>query len=480
MLTVTIAGTSRTKLVVPGSLRISNVLTRRADTAVFEIRKFGTRTFAPEVGQEVIILNGATRAFAGRIVTIDEEYEKLDVVGYRISCQDYTRDLDHQLVVESFENQTVDAILASIAATYFPAGITLANVDCPVVIKYIAFNYEYPTECLRQLAEATDYEWYIDYDKDIHFFSKLTAAAPFELSDTGGKYVYESLKIRKDITPVRNTVYVRGGEYKGDPFTVEVLADGSQRVFGTEYRFSNIHVSVTGQAKSVGIDAIDNETDFDCLYNFQEKLVRFRTDKKPTAASSVKISGLPWLPVIVKVRDSNSIDVFSAAEGNGIYEFKIIDRSIKSKAGARQRALAEIMAYSATLSEGEFNTYEDGLVAGQRIRVQSTLRGVDDYYIVNKVETSVMVANEGETTLLYRVSLMTTRTFDHIDLLQKLLNSKDKEIVIAEDEVLDEIESDDEEVVVGEAVTFTTEQRTYQWGPGGNPQLYWNLGDWGS
>ena len=478
MLTLSIAGTDRTRLVVPESLRVSNVLTRRADTAVFEIRKFGSRTFAPEVGQEVIILNGATRAFAGRIVTVDEQYEKLDVVGFRVSCQDYTRDLDHKLVVASFENQTVDAIVAAIAASYLPGTITLTNVDCPVTIKYIAFNYEYPTECFRQLAEAVNYDWYIDYDRDIHFFSKLSAVAPFELSDTGGKYVYDSLKIRKDITPVRNTVYVRGGEYQGDPFTVETLADGSQRVFGTEYRFNNIHVSVTGQAKSVGIDAIDNETDFDCLYNFQEKLIRFRSDKKPTADSSVKISGRPWLPVLVKVRDSNSIDTFSAAEGNGVYEYKIIDRSIKTKEGARQRALGELLAYSATLSEGEFETHEDGLVAGQRLRVQSTLRGLDEYYIVNKVETSVLVNNSSDTTLLYRISLMTTRTFDHIDLLQKLLNSKDKEISIAEDEVLDEIESVDDQISVTDSVTFTTETRPYQWGPGGVPQLYWNLGDW--
>lgn len=481
MLTVTIAGTDRTKLVVPESVKILNILTKQVDSAQFEMRKWGSHGVSPSVGQEVVIRNDGTKIFAGRIATIDQEYDKLEYVGFRIACIDYTRDLDKKLVVESYSNMTVDAIIADLAGTYLPSSITLANVDCPVTIKAISFNYEYVSDCLRQLAELTNHDWYVDYDKDLHFFAKETVAAPFDLSDTGGKYIYDSLKIRKDITPVRNTVIVRGGEYKAEPFTVERIGDGSHRIFGTEYHFDEVAVVVTGQRKSVGLDNIDDETNYDCLYNFTEKLVKFRGDKVPTNGSEVKISGRPYLPVLVKLRDNTSISIFSSAEGNdGIYEYKIIDRTIKSKEGARQRARAELIAYSATVSEGEFETYETGLRAGMRIRVQSDLRSVDEYYVINRVETRVLVSNESNTKLWHKVSLMTTRSFDHIDLLQKLLTSKDKEVDIDTDnEVLDAVETTDEIMEMQEVVTVTVETPPYQWGPGGHPQLRWNLGEWG-
>lgn len=479
-LIVTIAGTNRTRLIDPSSFSIQSVLTKQVDTATFAVHKFGARTFAPTVGQEVIITLGATRVFGGRIIRVSEDYDKLDFVGYRVECVDYTRDLDRRLVVQNYSDMTVEAIIADIADTYFDANISVAGVDCPINVDQIAFNYEYPSKCIQQLAELTNYDWYIDYNKVLYFFSKEDNSAPFELSDTGGKYIYETLSIRKDISPVRNTIYVRGGEYKADPFTAEKVADGSQLVFDTGYRFSDISCTVTGQLKSIGIDGIDRETDYDILYNFQEKILKFREDKKPSASSVVKWWGRPWLPVIVKLRDNTSISTFSATEGgDGIYEFKIIDKSIESKEAARQRARAELLAYAATLNEGSFDTYSAGLRVGQRIHVQSTLRGIDAYYVINRVRmVPVVNATDATYQMRYTIGLMTTRTFDYIDLLQKLLLEKDKSIDISSDEVLDEIESSFDTLTIAEDVTFTTATPPYYWGPGYNPQLYWNLGEW--
>lgn len=496
---LTIDGTDRTRLVAPGTLRISNILTQQIDTASFSIRKFGDRTFAPSVGQEVVIirqpttgfpytfpfvLDGATtRIFGGRIVSVEEEYAELDYVNYKIDCVDYTRDLDKRLVVEQYENMTIDAIIADIRTNYWSSDITINNVDANITVKYIAFNYEYPSQCLKQLAQLVNYDWYIDYNKDVHFFAKETNAAPFSLTDTNGKYVYDSLRIRRDITPVRNTIYVRGGEYLGDTITVEALGNGTKNIFETQYKMANLQLTVSGQIKNVGIDNVDNESLYDAMHNFQEKIIKFRGDKIPNNAKNVKIIGNPYLPVLVKVRDNTSIANFSATDGNdGIYEFKIVDKSIKTKEGARQRARAELLAYAATLSEGEFETYTDGLSAGQKITIQSTLRGISEDFIINRVEIRDLVPHKPGTVsgkIKYNVSLITTRTFDQIDLLQKLLTDKDKEIVISDDEVLDEIENGDETIEVAEAVTTTTEARNYQWGSGGTPQAYWNLFNWG-
>lgn len=450
MLLITIDNTDRTRLVEYSSLKISNILTSHPDTAEFIVRKFGDRSYSPTIDDEVIINQDGEKIFAGHIVDIDETYDKLDYVSYRISCVDYTRHMDKKLLVATYTNKTVAQIIQDfIDNGYVPVDVTNNNVVNDTLIGYIAFNYEYPSDALRQLAEETNSDWYIDYDKDIHFFLKEATLSPFNLADTTGKYIYDSLRIRRDLSQIRNTIFVRGGEFTGEKLTVDFVGDGQRKTFYLPNKFSNLQVTVSGQIKNIGIDPLNDITNFDALHNFQERSVRFRDDKIPSDTKIVSMQGNPNIPVIVKMKDSASIGLFSARE------YVVIDKSIKSKQGARDRALSELYGYKTTLSEGEFKTYTSGLRSGQKINIQSTLRGLNEDFVINRVDLKIhgTDASDGSTKLIYKVSLVTTRTFDIIQLLQKLLNSKNKEIVIDENDILDEVETVLEEMSISETVT---------------------------
>lgn len=445
MITVTIAGTDRTKLVVLGSLTISNVLTSQVDTADFRIRKFGDRTFVPAVGNVVNITVGGTLIFAGRISQLDEDYDKIDHVDYAVSCTDYTKDLDRRMVAEVYQDTTVEAIIADIATNYLDAGFSTAGVNCSTTIDYMAFNYEYPSACLKKLADLTGFDWYVDPNKVIYFFATAGNAAPFALSDDGGKYIYDSLQLRRDAKPVRNTVFMIGGEYLGNTITAAYEAQLNQTHFLLPYRLSDLKVMVTGTQQTLGIDNIDSAASYNALYNFSEKLVKMRADKISTAAQ-VRISGRPYLPVRVKVRDNASISLFSAAEASsGVYEFKVVDKSIVTKEAARLRANAELLAYAYTLVEGSFETHTDGLRAGQYITVQSTARGINTQYVINRVEATPY--DQG-ATMIYRVSLVSTKTFDYIQFLQSLLENQQQAIIVGASEVIDVVESEDESMTM--------------------------------
>jgi hypothetical protein len=456
-MTVTIEGVDRTRLIDLNSLRIINVLTNQPDTCQFIVKKFGTRTFAPTPADEVIITDGSgTKIFAGHIQEVREEYDKLDYVGFSVTCTDYTRSMDQRLIVDSYEDQTVDQIIAHFKANYFPNAITINNVNCPTTIDRIQFNYEYPSDALRQLAEITNSDWYIDYDRDLHFFAKNTVLSPFDLTDTNGKYIYDSLNIRKDLSQLRNTIFVRGGEYLADTITAIFDGNAATKHFLLPYKMANVTLTVTGDSRSLGVDPLDDPTGYDALHNFQEKLIKFRDDKIPrdtsalAASQKIRVGGNPYLPVIIKKKDQSSIDTFTGRE------YLIIDKSIKTKEAARQRADAELLAYKSTINEGSFDTYESGLRSGQRINVQSTLRGVSADYMINKVETRVFAVDTaaGDMQFIYKVSLMTTRTYDYIRLLQDLMNAKKKEIVISDDEVLDEVEGVEEILNMTELYSF--------------------------
>jgi hypothetical protein len=315
------------------------------------------------------------------------------------------------------------------------------------VVKYIAFNYEYPSKCFQQLAELTGYDWYVDHNKNIHFFSKSDKVAPFNLDDSGDKYYYNSLVLKRDIKNLRNTIIVRGGEYKGSFSSETVIADGTALIYKQGMRYSNVTVTVNGVSKTVGVDNISNPNDYDCLYNFQEKFVRFKPSTLPANGQQVVVGGLPHIPVIVKVKDTNSVAKY------GKYEYKIVDKSILSKEGARERAKAEISAWADTVNDGEFETTQTGLEVGQQITVNSAIRGItNEKYIISRINSRL---SPNGTQFLHKVTLMTNQTYGMVEFLQKLLINKDKEIEIKEGEVLDEVESVNEEIVISESVTVS-------------------------
>jgi hypothetical protein len=445
---VNIASVDKTKYVERGSLKIDNILTRQVDTCSFKIVSHTGHAYIPAVGDEVIVYDndGVTKLFAGHIIKLVDSSENYKTGSYDIMCKDYTDVMDGKLVVEVYNTKTVNEIIADIISQYLPAGFTGTNVNCTKTVNYISFNYEQPSKALQRLADLVNYDWYVDYDKDIHFFDKESNSAPFSLTDTSNNYVYSSLKIEKDKSQMRNVVFVRGGEYLGNTITAELVADGEQVNFPLAYKFSGLVVTVNGTNKTVGIDYISNAADYDCLHNFQEKIVKFPDATKPTVGQIVKAIGKPYLPVIVKVTDNVSSSAY------GEKQYKIIDKSIKSKEGARDRAKADLQSYKDVLSEGGFQTITSGLRSGQYINVQSTARTLDEDFLINKV--SMVLWNDKQ--FIYNVSLVSKQTFGIIEFLQKLLMNDNSQIEINADEIIDIIESLYEDVSISESIAVAT------------------------
>lgn len=481
MISITINGVDRTRLVDYSSLRIRQVITSLPDSAEFVIKKFGDRTYAPTIGHTVVITQNGTTFFRGVITEMSEEYEVGDYVGYRITCSDYTYKLDSKLVVATFEEQTVLEIIQFLKESgYIPNEITINNVDVTTEVAYMACNYQPVSQVLTELAELVGADWYIDYDNDIHFNIQATEAAPFGLTDDGGKYIYESLIIRRDQTQVRNIIYVRGGEYLADTITAVFDGNGAQRYFNLPYKMSSVHLTVTGDSRSVGVEPLDDPSEFDAMHNFQEKLIFFREDKTPrdtsalAASQKIRISGQPYLPVLARVPDLAAIDAFTAKE------HVIVDTRIKTKAAARQRAVAELMAYKTTISEAEFSTYEEGLHTGQTINVQSTLRGLDEDYIINKLEWKVfgVDASDNSTRLICKASLVTTRTFGYTQLLQRLLNKERNALTVNEGDILEVIQTFEDTASGVDACTFSASpDTTYRYSPSSRAAR-WGFSTW--
>ena len=451
-LSILVNGVERKNYIDLDSFRKEDIITSQVDTLSFTTKKWGDKSWKPQLEDEVVVYYNGEKIFGGTIVSIKESASKGGLLEYDVECKDYTHQMDQRLVVKNFRNTTVSGIISDLIENYLPSGFTMNNVKCNIAVENISFNYEQPSKVLQQLAELVGYYWYVDYDKDIHFFSKIGESAPFDLEDDNDTYIYDSLEIEEDLSQLRNVVYVRGGEYVASLRTEKYVADGEQTSFPLAYKYSEKPgVDIDGEQKIVGVDGLDDFSDgYDCLWSFNGKYIRFQN--APASNAVVTISGTPLFPILVVTADDDSINQY------GTYEYKIIDKTIKSKATARERAKAELQAYSRPLKIGSFKTYRSGLRSGQRIRINSTSRSIDEYFIVDRVVTKIIGANK----LIWEVEISSIKKYGIIDLLQDLLLGENKKIKIDENEILERAKFLSEEVTITEDISRHTESADHQ------------------
>lgn len=461
-LSLTINAVEKEKYVDRKSLNINNILTRQVDTCSFTIESYGDRINNPVNGQEIIITKSGVRIFGGTIKQVSQQTKDPLILDYKVDCIDFTSQLDRMIVNRSFENLTINQIFSILLTDYGLAanGFDIDNVDSTFLVEYISFKFENIADVIEQLANLSNNEWYVDYYKSIHFFSKEKLSAPFNVTDTNGNAINSSLVIRKNNNQIRNIIYVRGGEYLADTFTSEFEADGEQILFNIGYKYgtADMSITLTGQSLNFGIEPRDLPENHDCLWNPDEKVVRFRNERKPNAGSVFKVVGQPYLPVLVKYKSQTDINKMISVEGGtGIYEHAIIDKSINSKEGARARAQAEIATYSRTLTESSFLTYTPGLKAGQQIQIQSDIHGIDETYVINKVQFKMWT----EDDFIYNISMITKRSYGIIDFFKELLRDKKKATIVKENEILDQVESAEDSFKMTDTVSAYSEVNKY-------------------
>lgn len=747
MITVKFNGVDQSQYVLWKTLNWKQNMTSQADIVTFKVQKFGSRTFAPNILDEVTLEVDGTKVFGGNIVQIAEDIAAVERQIYTVTVKDYTHLMDRRLIIEKYTSKPVINIICDILNRYVnkgdrleiatfeanevwsggtvdstnyrtgdrarkltstnlvldymtrdiivdlqPSGFstsdyieldvyvdsyaklsnsliklgdstltnyfslditsqitkdgwnfiraakssftqtgtitwpTIAKIYCGInatagqtvnvtfdnwqevkttafnrdnandalqVVNYMAFNYEAPSSAIQRMAELFQWNWYVDEDKSIHFFAKFDRGAAFNLTDTGGKYVYNSLSVNSSADQIRNSIFVRGGDYLAPEITENLThqADSSNKIFKLGYKYANYELYHNGVQLPVGIENIDSFTDntvntqlngggtpiklgdaaartkqsqqivvskhgglskvklrirkvgaptgnfevqvftdngsnqpsstdkslkailaagsittsfveytftlvekfdgdlhfnpptlyhfvftrstavdaanyyeidavpagnyigipntwngsawstgvsnpyfielyyYDALYSFNEKIITFAS--APDSAHVTLWTAQPYLPIIIQYRDLASISEF------GEYQFKVIDKSIKTKDGAKQRANEEILAYAQDINEAMFKTYSDGLIVGQTINVQSTIRGTNLDLIINSVTAKARTPE----ILEYIVTCVSTKTMGIIYWLQNQILKDNQEIIIDENELSDKTDS---------------------------------------
>jgi hypothetical protein len=449
--------------------RIGNVTSEYGTTSLYPTSTAGAGVYetpAMKIGYQDNIV------FGGFIVETNEVVSGLAKF-LEVVVKDYTQTLDRQLVSKTYENQTAKAIIDNMIAT-FATGFTTTNVIASTIIPKIIFNYLTISQCLQKLAEALgNYDWYVDYSKDIHFFNNTLTASPFNITDTSKNYIWGSLELHDETHQIRNEIIVRGGEIQSVTLRTEYWSgDGTRTTFPLSNKFANIPVvRVGGVTKTIGVDYIDLDASFQVMWNFTQKYIRFTAGNTPVAGTNnIDITEYPLYPLVFRKQQQASVALY------GIYQYLILDKTIKDLDTASQRADAELLKYANPSKKAKFRTTVGGLVAGQTINVQSTIRSVTEDYKIQSIRTYLRTPSELE----YSINLVTADNIGINDVLNKLLVKDVAErIQVDENEVVARYYSFDEEVALTDTLFAPTKTSPpYKW-TSGTTTLLWNLGTWG-
>lgn len=471
MITVTIAGTDRTSSVIYKSISKVDNLNQQVDTLRFITRTYGTVTYVPSLNNEVVLTLDGTILFGGVIVKIENTSTAKGIVDYTITCNDYSQYLKRLLVTERYVNKTAKEIVDDLITNY-AVDFTDTNTSTGPTITSISFNRLTVADSLEKLAKAIGYVWYVDYTKDIHLFEKNTEVAPFNLTDSSDNYIRDSLKIVEDITQVKNSVLVQGGEIESTATRTEsIVADGVNYQYALINKFSALPVvTVDSVAKTVGIEFIDSDASYQCMWNFNQKYLRFTTGNLPANTKVILVTQKYLYPIVVKVISTASIGTY------GYYEFAIVDKSIGSQQEAIDRALAELRGYQNELYNGEFLTHESGLRSGQVIQITSVKRGQD---IVVLIQSVTMTPYDPDANIVeYNVKFATLRNIGIIDFLLNQIRSK--EIIVDDMETLLNLKTftDDEIQFSDSLASPATDSPPYVYGVSAGNVGKWNFATW--
>jgi hypothetical protein len=353
-------------------------------------------TYADEDGETLI----EVEKFEG---TLDEPEESIPggvQSGHFIDCEavSYDQLCDRYHVTHVYANQSAKQIIADAFTNSAHCSIYLEGVDAETYvqdtepIEKIVANYISVTDLLNDLSKLTGYKWYVDSDKQLHFFDRTTVPAPFGLNDDVDNFA--NFKLRRTRQDYRNKQIVRGGTTTTDPLTEEVGGNGRTRTFTLKHNVAEMN-GITVYRYQGGthvaeeqIVAVQGTEGAEWTYLKGSDTVNHNSGTVMGPSDYAKVAYVGEFPIAAAIESDEEIESRRGVEGGGgIYEHIDFDDSIESEETAKRKAYSLLDAYAKIPRMITFETTERGLKAGQAIQIKLARYRLDDEFLITRVDT---------------------------------------------------------------------------------------------
>jgi hypothetical protein len=438
----------------------------------------------PVAGDTIELYDSTGLIWAGTVTETEATIEGLKLT-WQITCTDWGYLFNGTLVRQNYSQLDPHDIVLDIVAIADPGGakgFTTNHVQFGnFLVPSIKFNYQQPSKALQSLANLIGWDWYIDPNKDIHFFLGDVddgvgegGVAPIVVNTTGGNtgsdIEWNSLDVDQNLTSMQNSVFVIGGTYT-KTFTAlntpdTFLTDGVTQFFSVSYAyeanadaFDTVPFTVTlnGVSQTIGIANQDDPADFQVMYNDAQRWIQF-TAGAPSSGQTVKAFGSAKVPIVAHASDSSSIATY------GEYQGVITDTKITSVPEAQARAKAQILQFGHPVWDVKFNTLVPGCAIGQAITFNLPAFRLVETLIIKDI-TAVGYAPGANGMLEYQLECIGSDVVTFTDLMQSILQQEASQTTVDDSTVTENLTDGAESLELTDTVTVTSATRPYKYGP---------------
>jgi hypothetical protein len=383
VLTISIAGVDKSSMFQANSFSFTDELKNKT-TARFDLVD-AAGTYRPIRGQLVVIAKSGTTVYSGIIDEFDEEKWTSIANKFSISCVNLSDIFERTIVFGSYDSYAAGDIIKDLVSIFFAAeGITTTNVEDGPVLPLIEFNYIAMSDALNDLAAYSGLSWYIDFNKDIHFYSRTAEPAPWELTDTSADF--RNFKITRHREGYRNVQYITNAQGTTGARTETLTGDGSRKSFTVGYpiAFAPL-VNQNGTDRSVGVKGVDTGMEWYWSQG-SDTLVMDDSETTPIEGEPIVVAYEGLIDIITKVENGDEVDARRTIEGGlGKYEAVESDEGMIGKDLTVQRAASLLRLNGKLPDKIAYETDVDGLRAGMAQSIVVSRHDVSGVFLISKI-----------------------------------------------------------------------------------------------
>ena len=426
--------------VMENSLRIENILGKTIDTCTFVVVD-NQRTIDIKPMSDIRIQRGGKTIYGGLVTLLSQKTQGAGRV-WTVQCQDYTILLntsflfvsfianytygalqgDKARIAFAFENTTwgtlqgnpeIDArtyVDAANASPFAHGGMTMENFDTVSLADF-----------MNTMCSYTNFSYFVDYEKNLHYYKRSTATTPYTLTDKAlvqpglsNVIAYRDLKANTDATSLANQYLLFGTNIKSSTqtYTVSGLSAATEIKLGIEQIGQNIAMAAPPGKKHIvitinGTTLADNEVgvygidtaggDIKALHDVSGQKLYFAT----AVTGSVTIQYTYSYDYGQYYMDDGSVNaygrkfcnVLTSPSGNTV-------AAINHKLQTYKDQFAEPLI-TLTLTVDSLDAGADAIDTGTWITVKNSVLGIDRSFCIYRISTRVI----GGDTLEYEMEL---------------------------------------------------------------------------
>ena len=405
LFTVFIAGIDVTAMVMIGVNRVLTIGGGSKASCTFKLSQKPV-TYRPELGAEVVIWmhrgnnpytggHGPYRWFAGIVNTVsDYDYTGAAALGeITVNCIDYGAICDRIIVGREYQSRegNLGSILFNQVCTQYllPTwGINYVFTGDPeIALGDQVYNWITATEVFNQITQATNWEWRVDFYKELLYFSAIDGylTAPFSIEDNDGNWI--DMTVTRDAGKYLNHVGVRNSANNRPLWTDTRYGDNQTRIWATMSRINTTPIIKVNGIPQVVVHFTEIGTKpYDFNWTQDGVIVQNFSHPLLQASDTILISYLSPVSYIAWSPQNIEGDVEIAE--NGLFEGIVEVKDISNIDTLQALADSIYMRRKIKPASAVFQTDKDGLEPGMMIPINTTRPLLNEPMMITQVSST--------------------------------------------------------------------------------------------